>query len=119
MRALLLIAHGSRRLQSNQEIERLSMMLAQRASERYGWVGYAFLELVQPDILTSVQAAVQAGTQELIVLPYFLAPGSHVAEDIPRLLALAQQHYPQLKIQLRPYLGSAEQLPELLLQLAG
>ena len=39
-------------------------------------------------------------------------------EDIPREVAVKQQEYPDIPIQVAPYLGSAEGITELLLGVA-
>jgi sirohydrochlorin ferrochelatase len=47
------------------------------------------------------------GLTELQILPVFLLPGVHVAEDIPAEVETAKQTFSsQLKIHLRPHLGS-------------
>ena len=63
-------------------------------------------------------ACIQAGAEEVIVLPYFLSAGRHVIEDIPREVAGKQQEYPEVPIRLAPYLGSAAGITELLLGVA-
>ena len=50
MHALLLIAHGSRREASNQEVRELAARLERIAGDRFGRVIPAFLELAEPDI---------------------------------------------------------------------
>ena len=67
----------------------------------------AFLELAEPSIPDGIEACIQAGAEEVIVLPYFLSAGRHVQEDIPREVAGKQQEHPRIPIRLAPYLGSA------------
>ena len=47
MRTLILVAHGSRREASNQEIRALTEALARQGGERFDRVSCAFLELVE------------------------------------------------------------------------
>ncbi len=115
MKSLLLVAHGSRRAASNDEVRDLTEQLRQQAQGRYAQVNCAFLELAEPSIPDGIEACIQAGAQEITVLPYFLSAGRHVAEDIPQEVAIKQQEYPQLKIEIAPYLGSTTQMSELLL----
>ena len=56
MRSLLLVAHGSRREASNQEIRNLTAALAGRAIGRFGHVGCAFLEIARPSIPEAIEA---------------------------------------------------------------
>lgn len=116
MRSLILIAHGSRRTESNDEVRALATQLGSM-SQRFDSVTCAFLELAEPSIPDGIEACVQLGAKEIVILPYFLSAGRHVAEDIPALVKPKQLQYPDLKIELRPYLGAAEALPALLVGL--
>ena len=95
MKSLLLVAHGSRREASNEEVRQLTTQLAAHAGNRYQSVSCAFLELAEPSIPDGIEACIQQGAEEVIVLPYFLSAGRHVHEDIPREIAGKQQEYPQ------------------------
>lgn len=119
MKALLLIAHGSRRDASNEEVRQLAGRLATHAGDQFGHVQAAFLELAEPDIVSGVAECARAGATEIEVIPYFLAAGRHVAEDIPEELDRAAREYPGVRIQLTPYLGQHPAMPELLLSLSS
>jgi len=118
MQALLLVAHGSRRKESNEEIARLAGKLSDKASGRFDLVEYAFLELAEPSIPDGIAQCLQRGASSVRVLPYFLARGTHVVEDIPNEVAKACQAHPDADIQITPYLGTVDELPEVLLKLA-
>jgi sirohydrochlorin ferrochelatase len=119
MKSLLLVAHGSRRAASNDEVRALTERLARQAGGRYGHVACAFLELAEPSIPDGIQGCIDAGADEVVVLPYFLSAGRHVAEDIPGEVKIKQEQYPQLRIHIAPYLGLSDAIPDLLLQAAG
>lgn len=119
MKSLLLVAHGSRRASSNDEVRQLAAKLASQAGNRYHSVNCAFLELAEPSIPDGIEACIRTGAEEVVVLPYFLSAGRHVIEDIPREIAGKQKEYPQVLIHLAPYLGSAEGIIELLLGVAN
>lgn len=119
MKALLLIAHGSRRRASNDEIARLTERLRRKAGDRFHCVHHAFLELAEPSIADGIQQCIDAGAGEVYALPYFLAEGNHVAEDIPAEIAGKQKECPAVKIHLCDYLGQADEpVADLLLQIA-
>ncbi len=107
MNALLLIAHGSRRQDSNYEVRDLTNNLAQITAHKFKIVECAFLELATPSIFEGVTRCVQRGAECVTVLPYFLSAGRHVVEDIPAELEKALQEYPTLQIKVAPHLGSA------------
>ena len=118
MKTLLLIAHGSRRRESNEEVARLAEVLRERAVGRFDYVTHAFLELGEPSIGTAVDDAVSRGASEIVVLPYFLAAGTHVVNDIPGIVAEKQAEHPGVQIRAARYLGTADGLPDILLALA-
>lgn len=118
MNALLLVAHGSRRTESNEEIAALAAQMAARANGRFDIVEYAFLELATPSIPDGIEQCLQNGARSVSVLPYFLARGTHVVEDIPEQVAIKQKQYPDADIHITPYLGTVAELPDVLLDLA-
>jgi sirohydrochlorin ferrochelatase len=118
MRMLILVAHGSRREASNQEIRALTEALARRAGERFDRVSCAFLELAEPSIPDAIEQALASGASEVVVLPYFLSAGRHMAEHIPALVEEKRREHPGAEIKLTPYLGAAPGVIDLLLAIA-
>lgn len=118
MNALLLIAHGSRRQASNDEVRELTNILAQDTKDEFSIVECAFLELADPLIPEGVSACVNKGADTVTVLPYFLSAGRHVATDIPEELEKAQALHPNVNIKTAPYLGSAQGISEILIDLS-
>lgn len=116
MKALLLIAHGSRVSSSNEEVRRLAAKLAAR--DRFDLVECAFLELAEPSIPQGVQRCIDAGAREVLVLPYFLAAGRHVTEDIPAQLLEKREEHPGVEIRVCDYLGKSPAVEDALLELA-
>ena len=117
-RALLLVAHGSRLPEANSEVAQLTEQLREASGDRFEIVTHAFLEIAEPDIPTGIDVCIAQGAAQLWVLPYFLAAGRHVRDDVPALLEQARERYPQATIYLCEHLGAEASLPELLLQLA-
>jgi len=113
MKSLLVVAHGSRREESNREVRELVGQL--RALEnRYERIDCAFLELAEPSIPDGLRALIAAGCDDVVVLPYFLSAGRHVAADIPGEIDSVRAEHPAVSIRLAPYLGAAPGIPELL-----
>lgn len=119
MQALLVIAHGSRRTESNDEIRSLTRLLADKARADYAIVRCAFLELAEPSIPDGIEQCIRDGAQEVIVLPYFLSAGRHVFQDIPNAVRGKQEEHPQVMIRIAPYLGANADIAELLLKTAS
>ena len=118
MHALLVIAHGSRREASNQEVRELAARLEQTVGDHFDRVIPAFLELAEPDIPTGVDLCVEAGATTVTAVPYFLSAGRHVASDIPAELDKAARKHQPVMILQSDYLGKHASIPALLLALA-
>ena len=57
-----------------------------------------FLELMSPDLPSTIDALVADGVTVIRVVPLFLAGGSHTREDLPAMLAAARARWPALQI---------------------
>lgn len=54
----------------------------------------AHMELAEPSIHTAFDRCVARGAQRVVVMPYFLLPGRHWDQDIPRLTQAAASCHP-------------------------
>ena len=78
-RAILLVDHGSRRPAANALLEDIATKLRERVPDRV--VQVAHMELAEPSIADGIAACVAAGAREIVVHPYFLAPGGRGANQ--------------------------------------
>jgi sirohydrochlorin ferrochelatase len=101
--ALLLIAHGSRRPEANADLCHVADSL--KARGRYPRVQVSYLELADPDIEGGGVLCVEAGATEVILLPYFLSPGKHVAEDLTAARDRLAARFPAVRFVLAEPLG--------------
>ncbi len=118
MKALLVVAHGSRREQSNTEIKELAQRIAAQAGQDFDLVECAFLELADPLIPDGLKSLASQGAKTIRVLPYFLAAGTHVASDIPSEVEKGKAELNDVDVEILPYLGTHSELPSLMLSLA-
>ncbi len=118
MNALVIIAHGSRRKASNDEVIALTEKVRTLSADKFNEVRYAFLELAAPGLPEVVNELVLANANQITVMPYFLNSGSHVTKDIPALLAAAEAAHPRCTFRLAAAIGMYEGMPELILQSA-
>lgn len=114
-KSLLVVAHGSRRQASNDEVRALTERVRAEANERFAAIECAFLELAEPSIPDGLERLIDNGARQVTVLPYFLAAGRHVTEDIPEAVAGTQARHPDVHIEIAPYLGTSDVMPRLLL----
>lgn len=118
MKALLLVAHGSRRKQSNDEVVFLAEKLRSECSQQYNIINAAFLELAEVLIPDGIQQCVTEGASSIVVLPYFLNSGRHVVEDVPNIINDCIGQYPDVEISLAPHLGASELMIDLIMSSA-
>ena len=102
-RAIVLVDHGSRVAEANALLDRVAERLRERVPERI--VRTAHMELAEPSLDQAIDACVAAGAEEIVVHPYFLAPGRHSREDIPRLAAKAAERHPDIRVSVSEPLG--------------
>jgi len=102
-RAIVLVDHGSRRPEANAQLEALAERV--RAREPGTLVLTAHLEVAQPDIGDALARCAAAGADDVVLLPWFLAPGRHTAEDIPRAVAAATLLHPSLRVRIGEPIG--------------
>ncbi|TWU22834.1 CbiX/SirB N-terminal domain-containing protein [Bythopirellula polymerisocia] len=93
--AVILVDHGSRRAESNDLL--LDVVVAFRANSSWSIVEPAHMELAEPSIATAFGRCAEQGATLVIVFPYFLSPGRHWHEDIPRLAAEAAAAWPKIR----------------------
>jgi sirohydrochlorin ferrochelatase len=112
-KVIILVAHGSRQETANAEVQELARVLSESIEEAE--VVAAFLDKVaKPNIPQMIDAAVADGSIAITILPYFLSPGVHVEQDIPNIVAEKQELYPNVSIEVLPYLGKQEEVSTLL-----
>ena len=119
MPSLLIIAHGSRRAASNDEVRHLADQVRAQAGNAYDDVETAFLELAEPSIPEGLAALGARGATEIVAFPYFLAVGTHVAQDIPGAIAEFSAAHPAVKVRMTPHLGAPATLPAAILGVAA
>jgi sirohydrochlorin ferrochelatase len=100
--ALLLIAHGSRQEEANDDLRSLAVALEQRGHDI---VEAAFLESAQPDLESGAARCIQRGAKRLVMVPYFLSAGVHVRRDLTAARIRLEGHFPTVDIRLAEPLG--------------
>lgn len=101
--AVLLIAHGSRRAEANQDLVRLRDLVSER--RRYPVVEISYLELAEPTIEQGAARCAARGAQQVLMLPWFLSAGAHVVDDLENHRRTAAAAHPGVNFVLCPPLG--------------
>lgn len=99
---IILFAHGSR-----DPLWRLPFeaILTNLRSRYEGRVELAFLECMLPGLSDAVNDMALNNTSKIVVVPIFLAVGSHVRKDLPELIELSRLQHPNLEISVCEAIG--------------
>ncbi len=89
---VILVDHGSRRDESNDLLVEVARQFA--TATGLPIVEPAHMELAEPSVATAFAQCVERGARTIVVFPYFLLPGRHWDQDIPRLAADAARQHP-------------------------
>lgn len=112
--ALLIVDHGSRREGSNDLLRKVAGLMGEQFGLRI--VHYAHMELGEPTIQQGFDACVADGADEVIVHPYFLSAGKHVAVGIPDLVRQAAGRHPGITYRITRPLGVHPKIGEVILE---
>lgn len=122
--AYLLVSHGSRDPRPQQAMDSLADLFRQRLGLRNRGLRSPFLAAADPagvmtatlelgplslaqQIVQAGEVALEQGYRQLQVVPLFLLPGTHVMDDIPQEMAIAQtQLGGAIQVVLTPHLGA-------------
>ena len=113
-RAIVIVDHGSRRREANALVEEIAASLGARIPDHI--VRHAHMELEPPSLADSVAECVAEGAREIAVHPYFLGPGNHTSDDIPRLAREAAATHPGVSVMVTPPIGPHPLLEEIVLE---
>jgi len=116
-KALLIVAHGSRKDESNSEIFQLAENISHKTNS-FDIVEACFLELAKPSIPEGIESCIANEASEILIMPYFLAAGRHVLEDIPTIVDEEKAKYSGISIKSLPYFGSNPVIVDILNTLA-
>jgi hypothetical protein len=91
---ILLMDHGSRNSASNRRLHELAKLYEDslqkdndnKASSMKTIVRAAHMEIATPTVQDGIATLLELGVEEIICHPFFLSPGRHVQEDIPRIV---------------------------------
>ena len=113
--ALLLIAHGSRQAEANDDLFHVAEQMRLR-----GWsiVEASFLELAEPSIEDGGVLCVEQGAVMVILLPYFLSAGVHVRRDLAAARTKLAERFAAVEFRLADPLGPHRLLLDVLAERA-
>jgi sirohydrochlorin cobaltochelatase len=105
MKGILLFGHGARNPDWAAPFFRIRDEI--RTRDPATPVEMGFLELMRPSFDEAVDALAAAGVKQIVVVPIFMAAGSHIKKDLPLMAGNAMDRHPTLSIELAPPVGEA------------
>lgn len=105
MKAILLLAHGSRDPDWTEPFDIVRAIVERRRPECATVLAY--LDHSAPDFITAVDHLVARGTRSIKVVPLFLGPGGHIRVDVPQLIDQAIARHTGVQFVLTPFIGDA------------
>lgn len=106
MKGILLFGHGARNPEWAQPFRLIRDAILAREPEALVEPGY--LELMRPSFDEGIDCLVRQGATRIVVVPIFMAAGSHVKKDLPQMAGMAMDRHAGLVIELAAPVGEAE-----------
>lgn len=113
-KALILFAHGARDPEWARPVQSVALRLQSTNPDLL--ITVAFLEFMAPTLPQAVAGLVGAHDIDealhIDVLPFFIAQGGHLRQELPMLLEQIQQQHQALQLRLLPPLGELPSVQE-------
>jgi sirohydrochlorin cobaltochelatase len=105
MKGILLFGHGARNPDWAAPFHRIRDAILAR--DPAALVEPGFLELMRPTFDEGIDCLVRQGASDIVIVPIFMAAGSHLKKDLPLMAATAMDRHPQLAVGIAPPVGEA------------
>jgi sirohydrochlorin ferrochelatase len=117
-KALIIVDHGSTVEEANDMLAEVAGLIKSNEKCNFDIVKYCHMELAEPTIREAFDACAAEGASHIVIHPYFLAPGKHSTQDIPRMAAEAAGRHKGVSYHVTEPLGVHENIIEVILERA-
>jgi len=117
-KALIIVDHGSTVEEANEMLAEIAGLIKSNEKCDFDIVKYCHMELAEPTIAEAFDACAAEGASHIVIHPYFLAPGKHSTQDIPRMAAEAAGRHKGVSYYVTEPLGVHENIVEVILERA-
>jgi len=118
-KALIIVDHGSKLNEANEMLVQIAELIKKKNDSEFEIIAYCHMELAEPTISQAFDDCVSKGANHIVVHPYFLAPGRHSTQDIPRMVKEAAANHPQVSFNITEPLGIHNNIIDVILERAG
>ncbi len=115
-KALIIVDHGSKFNEANQMLAEIAELIKEKDTPEFEIISYCHMELAEPTIEQAFEDCISRGATDIVVHPYFLAPGRHSTKDIPQMVQKAAKNYPAVSYIVTNPLGIHEKIIEVILE---
>ncbi len=112
MKGILILAHGSRRQETDAILNSLTEKVKQKTGESL--IMPAYLQFSEQSLEVGVEKLIEKGADRIKVIPMFLFDGIHVTQDIPEELHAIMAKHPGVEIQMSKHLGDDDRIADII-----
>ncbi|WP_199615778.1 sirohydrochlorin chelatase [Paenibacillus alkalitolerans] len=112
MEAILLVGHGSRDAEGNEELLQFARNVSRRVPDVH--VETCFLEFAKPTVQQGIDRCVEAGAARIVLVPIILFAAGHAKIHIPMEIDRAKQKHPDIAFAYGRSIGIHEKVLEIL-----
>jgi|SRR6266850_6554952 len=104
--AVILFAHGAREPEWAHPLESVRDRLRAAGTR----TELAFLEIMSPSLDEAAARLASEGFKTVIIVPLFLAQGTHLKRELPAMLAKVRKRHASTEFRVTPALGDAPEI---------
>jgi sirohydrochlorin cobaltochelatase len=112
MNGILILAHGSKRQETEQILNSLVEKVKAKTGEKL--VYPAYLQFSEQNLEKGIDMLVQSGAKSIKIMPMFLFDGVHVTQDIPNELNEINAKYPGIRIKMSRHIGDDDKIADII-----
>lgn len=112
MKAILILAHGSRETKTMETLQKITDMTKAQLADVM--LETAYMEFCDINLEKGLDMLIAKGADDITVVPYFLFEGIHIREDIPGEIKEYIEKHPGIKVNLGNTLGADPRLADVL-----
>ena len=113
--AVIILGHGSRNSGSGDSLRQVAAEVKRLGM--FEVVEYAYLQYAAPAPQSAFESCVRQNVERIVIVPFFMQPGAHVARDVPALAEKAKRQYPTVDIVVTDYAGSHPLMTKIIVDL--
>lgn len=112
MNGVLILAHGSKRQETERTLNSLIEKVKQKVDENL--IYPAYLQFSEQNLEKGIEYLVDNGVKNIKIVPLFLFNGVHVTQDIPNELDEIMGRYPGVTVKMSRHLGDDDRIADII-----